>query len=447
MEVNLIEVEPKDVHGIIGEHMLADGMKIVLDLEKSRGTYIYDSLSGREYLDFFSFFASAPIGHNHLKLTAPDFLEKMGKAAVNNVTNSDLYTVELASFVANFTDIAMPDYLPHLFLIAGGALGIENALKAAFDWKVQKNFAKGYTREVGWKVIHFTDAFHGRTGYTLSLTNTPAVVKHKWYPKFDWPRIDSPVVKFPLNEENIKAVGAAEQLALNQIKTTIAEEGDDIAALIIEPIQGEGGDNHFRPEFFRALRQICDESDVFLIYDEVQSGLGLTGKMWCHQHFDGAEPDALAFGKKTQVCGCMVSRRIDEVENNVFVVSSRLNSTWGGNVIDMVRAQRYLEVIQEENLIDNAAKMGDIILGRLVEIQSEFPEVISNARGRGLMMALDLPSGGHRDKLIGLLMDDGLAVIGCGSKTIRFRPPLNVSADEAEMAIDILRKSLKEFKL
>ena len=443
----MIKVEPKDVHRIIGEHMLADGMKIVLDLEKSQGTFIYDSLSGREYLDFFSFFASAPIGHNHPKLTEPAFLKKLGRAAVNNVTNSDLYTVELASFVANFAEIAMPNYLPYLFLIAGGALGIENALKAAFDWKVQKNFAKGFTREVGWKVIHFTGAFHGRTGYTLSLTNTPAVVKHKWYPKFDWPRIDSPAVKFPLNEENLKAVEAAEKLAINQIKTAITEEGNDIAALIIEPIQGEGGDNHFRPEFFRALRQICDESDIFLIYDEVQTGLGLTGRMWCHQHFGGVEPDVLAFGKKTQVCGCMVSRRIDEVENNVFVVSSRLNSTWGGNVIDMVRAQRYLEVIQEENLVENAAKTGDVILRRLEGIQSEFPEVISNARGRGLMMAFDLPSGEHRNKLIGLLMDNGLAVIGCGWKTIRFRPPLNVSADEADMAIDILHKSLKEFKL
>ena len=440
-------IEPKNVHTTIGKHMLADGMNIVLDLEKSHGTYIHDSLSGRDYLDFFSFFASAPVGHNNPKLVNAEFMEKLGKVAINNVTNSDLYTVEMASFVDTFTEFAMPDYMPHLFLIAGGALGVENALKAAFDWKVQKNFAKGYTREVGTKVIHFKDAFHGRTGYTMSMTNTAAVVKHKWYPKFNWPRIINPAVKFPLNEENLKAVVKAEELAVNQIKTAIKEHGDDIAALIIEPIQGEGGDNHFRGEFFRALRYICDENDIFLVYDEIQTGVGLTGKLWCYQNFEGAEPDALAFGKKTQVCGVMVSRRIDEVENNVFKVSSRLNSTWGGNLVDMVRAEKYLEIIREENLIDNAAKMGVLILEKLEAVQSEFSEVISNARGRGLMIAFDLPSSAHRDRLIGGLMENGLAVIGCGYKTIRFRPPLNVKEEEVNLAMDILSKSLKQFKL
>jgi L-lysine 6-transaminase len=242
------------------------------------------------------------------------------------------------------------------------------------------------------------------------MTNTAAVSKHKWYPKFDWPRIDNPCVKFPLNDENLQAVKKAEQLAVNQIKTAIKENGDDIAALIIEPIQGEGGDNHFRPQFFRALREICDQHEIFFIYDEVQTGVGMTGKVWCHQHFPGAQPDAIAFGKKTQVCGCLVGKRIEEVENNVFKVSSRLNSTWGGNVTDMVRAQRY-------------------------------------TRGRGLMIAFDLPTPDHRNKFISLLMKNGLAVLGCGSKTIRFRPPLNVSHNEADMAIEILQKSLKQFDL
>ena len=130
------------------------------------------------------------------------------------------------------------------------------------------------------------------------------------------------------------------------------ENPDDIAALIIEPIQGEGGDNHFRKEFFHTLRRLCDEYDMMFILDEVQTGVGLTGKMWAYQHFD-FEPDILAFGKKTQVCGIMVSNRVDEVKDNVFKVSSRLNSTWGGNLVDMVRCQKYLEVIKEENLVKN----------------------------------------------------------------------------------------------
>ena len=439
----MIQVNPSNVHDTLRKHMLVDGFPIVLDLEKSRGTYIHDSLSGKDYLDFFSFFASAPVGHNHPKLNNPEFIERIGRAALNNVTNSDLYTVEMASFVETFSETAVPDYMPHLFLVAGGALGIENALKTAFDWKVKKNFARGYTREIGHQVIHFRDAFHGRTGYTLSLTNTSVVEKHALFTKFDWPRIINPKVKFPLNEENLEAVKKNEELALNQIKTAIKERGDDIAALIIEPIQGEGGDHHFRGEFLLALRQICDENEIFLIYDEIQSGLGLTGKMWCYEHFSGVEPDAFAFGKKTQVCGCVVSERVDEIEDNVFKVSSRLNSTWGGNVTDMVRAQRYLEIIREENLVRNAAEKGEFLLKKLNELQEEFPEKLSNARGRGLMMAFDLNSGAERNRLIGIMFENGMAVIGCGVNTIRFRPPLNLSTEEAEKGIDILRKSLE----
>ena len=435
--------KPQDVHTTIAKHMLADGMNIVLDLEKSHGSFIHDSLTQKDFLDFFSFFASAPVGHNHPKLTSPDFIERMGKISINNVTNSDLYTVEMASFVETFANLAAPDYLPHLFFVAGGALGVENALKAAFDWKVQKNFEKGYTEEMGHSVLHFTDAFHGRTGYTLSLTNTSSIVKHKWFPKFFWPRIDRPAVKFPLNEENLANTEKAEILAINQIKIAIQDYGDDIAALLIEPIQGEGGDNHFRGEFFRALREICDENDIFLVYDEVQTGLGLTGKMWCHQHFAGAEPDAIAFGKKTQVCGCAVSKRIDEVEENVFKTSGRINSTWGGNVIDMVRAQKYIEIIEEEKLVENATKMGEYFLEKLNTIQSDFSELVSNVRGRGLMIAFDMPSDEMRGSFLNKMMENSVAALGCGEKSVRFRPPLNISQSEIDMGLEALIKSFK----
>jgi L-lysine 6-transaminase len=424
--------------------MLADGMEMVLDLEKSHGSYIHDSLTGKDILDFFSFFASAPVGHNHPKLTTPEFLERLGKVAVNNVTNSDLYTIEMAAFVDTFAEIAIPDHLPHLFMIAGGGLGVENALKAAFDWKVQKNFEKGYSRPFGNQVLHFQNAFHGRTGYTLSLTNTSDKRKHKWFAKFDWPRVLNPSMKFPQNKENIEAVEKLEQLAVNQIKIAIKERGDDIAALIIEPIQGEGGDNHFREEFMNQLRQICDENEIFLVYDEVQTGVGLTGKMWCHEHFPNAKPDALAFGKKMQVCGTLISKRIEEVERHVFVESSRLNSTWGGNLIDMVRAGRYLEIIKEENLVENAAKMGTYTLNELEKLAGEFPNYVSNVRGRGLMIAFDVCCGDDRNKLLSKCFKNGLACLGCGDQSVRFRPSLNISAAEIDQGIDILRKSLKE---
>ncbi|MBL7075807.1 L-lysine 6-transaminase [candidate division KSB1 bacterium] len=440
----MTRIGPENVHSTLSRHMLLDGFDIVFDPKKSRGSRIYDARGGRWYLDFFTFFASSPVGYNHPKLTTPEFLDRLARAALHKPSNSDIFTVEMAEFVDTFARLGMPDYLPHLFLISGGALGIENALKTAFDWKIKKNWKKGIKGEKGTQVIHFRQAFHGRTGYTMSLTNT-LPVKTDLYPKFTWPRVDNPKITFPLNEENLKKVEEAERRALAQVKQAILENRDDIAAIIIEPIQGEGGDNHFRGEFLRALREIADQEDLFLIFDEVQTGVGLTGRFWAHQHFD-VKPDAMAFGKKTQVCGVLVGERVDEVEDNVFKVPNRLNSTFGGNLIDMVRFQKYLEIIHEEGLVENAARMGDYLLNKLLEVQAQFSSKITNARGRGLMTAFDVIEGTEgRDELLKRILNNGLVVLKCGDQTIRFRPPLNLTAVEIDEAMRILSKSLKEF--
>ena len=433
-----ITVAPGDVHKTLEQSMLVDGFPFVLDLEKSHGSWLYDSVTEREYLDFFTFFASSALGYNHPALTSDEFLAKLGRVAVNKVSNSDIYTTEMAEFVATFARIAIPKNLPHLFFISGGALAVENALKAAFDWKVKKNLAKGIKGEKGQKAIHFSEAFHGRTGYTMSLTNTdPAKVD--LYPKFDWPRIDNPKVIFPL-EDHLEEVIAAEKRAIGQIEKAIADDGDDIAAIILEPIQGEGGDNHFRPEFFKELRRIADENDIILIFDEVQTGVGITGKMWAHQNY-GIEPDIFCFGKKTQVCGIAASDRLNEIDS-VFKVSSRINSTWGGNLIDMVRAMKIFEVIEEENLVENAAKMGAVLQDTLKGFEKKYPGVVSNVRGLGLFCAFDLPDSASRDALVSTAMDKGLIVLKCGPHTVRFRPPLNVSAEEIEKAAAILDEAL-----
>ncbi len=436
-------INPNNVHSTIGQHMLVDDLGFIVDLKRSEGAWIYDSMANRKLLDFFTFVASMPIGMNHPKMMTPEFKEKMASVALNKLTNSDVYCVEMAEFVDAFGKIAMPDYLPYVFFVEGGALGVENALKAAFDWKIQKNFAKGYKEERGTQVIHFQQAFHGRTGYTMSLTNTDPT-KTKLYPKFFWPRIVNPVMKFPLNEENLKAVIQLEQTALNQIKQAITENKDDIASIILEPIQGEGGDNQFRKEFFVELRRIADENETMLILDEVQTGVGLTGKMWAHQHY--IQPDMISFGKKTQVCGFMSSKRIDEVPDNVFKVPSRLNSTWGGSLIDMVRSQRYLEIIQEENLVENARVMGDYLHKNLQQLQREFPSFVSNARGLGLFCAFDLPDGTKRNDFRKKAYEKGLVILGSGNCSIRFRPPLNIKQEEVDAGVKMIRESLQEMK-
>ena len=274
-------MKKSDIRNVIGESILADGMSPIIDLEKSHGSWLVDKVSGKEYLDLFSMFASLSVGYNH-----PYVLEQADRlkiAAINKPTNSDVYSQEMAEFVHTFKRVAQPDYLPLAFFIEGGGLAVENALKAAFDWKRRKNLAKGCSAK-GEKVIHFKQCFHGRTGYTMSLTDSPDKRKTMYFPKFDWPRVTNPKITFPL-EENLEHVTMLEKKAISEIKDAIAANPDNIASMIIEPIQGEGGDNHFRCRFFEKLRALADEHEFLLIYDEVQTGVGITGKMWAHQHF------------------------------------------------------------------------------------------------------------------------------------------------------------------
>lgn len=437
-------IEPADVHTTLSKYMLVDGFELVLDLKKSKGCQIYDSKDNSYLLDCFSFFASAPLGCNHPALTNPEFIKKLGEVAVNKPTNSDIYTTEMAEFVDSFVKYTVPNYFKHLFFVSGGALGVENGLKTAFDWKTRKNIEKGKSEKLSTQVVHFQEAFHGRTGYTLSMTNTFNLDKIKYFTKFNWPRIINPKVTFPLNRENLEKVQELEKQAVSEIEKAVSENPDDIAALIIEPIQGEGGDNHFRKEFFLELRRLCDEYEMMFILDEVQTGIGLTGRMWAHEHFD-FEPDILAFGKKTQVCGVMVGDRVDEVKDNVFEVSSRLNSTWGGNLVDMVRCQKYLEIIHKDNLIKNAEIQGKRLLEGLEEIYQRYPDKISNVRGLGLMCAFDCKTSEKRDELKNKVYSKGLIVVGCGATAIRFRPPLIISSEEIDKALEILERTVSSF--
>jgi len=432
-------IEPRDVKKYLATHLLAEGFDLIFDPDKSQGSWLVDRRNGDRYLDFFAMYASMAVGYNHPRLIEAQ--DGLGRLAVNKPTNSDIYTVAIAEFVETFSRIAVPDFLPHAFFIEGGAMAVENALKTAFDWKARKNLAKGIEREP--QVIHFRQAFHGRSGYTLSLTNTFDPKKTKFFPKFPWPRIVNPKITFPLNKENLAKVQELEEEALQEIRREIDEGGEDIAALIIEPIQGEGGDNHFRGEFLQAVRAICDEHDIMLIFDEIQTGVGLTGRFWAYEHFD-VNPDILCFGKKTQVCGILVSRRVDEVGCNVFTERSRINSTFGGNLVDMARCTHILRVIEEENLIENARIQGELLLGELQGMAAEFPEAISNARGRGLMCAIDARDNRTRDQLLRAFLQEKLLIVGSGEKTVRFRPHLIVTADEVRKGVEIIRRVLKK---
>ena len=434
-----MSLDPNKIRSILSKYILADGFDPIIDLDNSHGSYLVDQRNGDEYLDMFSMFASGAIGYNHPKIHAVK--DKLAKASIHKPTLSDVYNTMFADFLIIFNKIAIPDYLKHAFFIEGGALAVENALKIAFDWKVRKNMEKGLS-EMDTKIIHFKQAFHGRSGYTLSLTNTTDTRKTMYFPKFDWPRIVNPYLKFPITDNIIENVKAKEKKAIDQIHKALKKNPDDIAALIIEPIQGEGGDKHFRNDFFKELKSLSIEHDFLLIYDEVQTGIGITGKMWAHQHFSNCLPDIISFGKKTQVCGILVGDRINEVQNNVFKKSSRINSTFGGNLTDMMRFKIILEVIRDFNLLDNAKLMGKYLLNKLVELEEEFPAFIINARGSGLFCAFDLPSPTERDDLLTEMNRNNLLILSSGLNSIRFRPHLIIKKSEINFAIDIIKKSI-----
>ena len=435
------QLSPKDVLDVLARHILVDGYHVVMDMEKSRGSYLYDARSDRMLLDFFTNFATCPIGYNHPKMADPEFRANLLDAALTKPTNSDIYTAAYAEFVETFSRLAIPPtHAGHLFFVEGGSVGVENALKTAFDWKVRKNLARGRDDARGRQILHFRNAFHGRTGYTLSLTNTADARKTQYFPAFDWPRLSCPRLEFPVTADVLRNVAAAEDQVEREIRQACAAAPGDIAALIIEPIQGEGGDNHFRPEFFRKLRALADELEFLLIFDEVQTGIGLTGSMWCWQQM-GVAPDLFCFGKKTQVCGFASNGRIDDVDN-VFKVSSRINSTWGGNLVDMIRCARYLEIIEEDNLIENARLVGEHLLSRLREMATEFAGIVSNVRGRGLFLALDLPDKSMRDRVLSACLENGLIALASGASAVRFRPALTLSRDEADEGVRKLRRAI-----
>ena len=436
-------IAPSKVLEIIEQHVLLDGFKVVVDLDKSRGPYLHNAVTNKRLIDLYGFFGSMPIGFNHPHFEDPAVQRDLLRAAKVKIANSDVYSEGYAEFVDTFERVVGLPPLERYLFIEGGALAIENCLKAAMDWKVRKNMAAG-KGERGTQVLHFRRAFHGRSGYTMSLTNTDPR-KTDLFAKFDWPRVSCPHIDFSLAESEREAdVIAREQKAEREIRDFIEQRNIDICAIIIEPIQGEGGDNHFRGEWLQKLRTICDESDILLIFDEVQCGMGATGRNWCCEHFN-VVPDLLAFGKKAQVCGVMAGPRIDEVKENAFRLSSRLNSTWGGNFTDMVRSTHFLRIIEEEHLVENAGKVGAYFLDRLRDLQQEDPR-ISAARGRGLFLAFDLPDAKTREEFWKGLFDLGVLTLRSGENSIRFRPPLDITAEVIDEAMDAIRKYCRQRK-
>jgi L-lysine 6-transaminase len=434
-------IHPKNVHETLRRHQLADGFPFVFDLERSHGSWLHDARTGDEYLDFFTCFASWPIGYNHPRMSEPAFRRELDLAAANNPSNSDLYTESMARFVESFATRVTPEGFPHHFWISGGALAVENALKAAFDWKAQKLGRTSLDADCDdLAVLHFKDAFHGRSGYTLSLTNTDPL-KTGLFPKFRWPRVSSPAIEFDLDGRIANDVEALEARAAREIEAAFRGEFKGrIAAIVVEPMQGEGGDNHFRPEFLARLRRFADENEALLVFDEVQTGFFGSGTPWLWQQ-KAVAPDLCVFGKKSQQCGFYANRRVEEVAEHVFKRASRINSTWGGNLADMVRARQIIDIVLGERMAENVAERGRQFVAGLRAIARERGG-FTNVRGVGSLAAFTLESTPARDDLLAKLREKRLLALKSGPRAIRFRMPLNVAAPEVEIALERVAECL-----
>ncbi len=414
------------------QYILTDGFRLLPDFDRSHGSHVVDLATGEAYLDFCTFYASMPIGYNHPALKGDAFREDVVRYSVFKPSNPDFYSVPYARFVERIASM-LPEDMRRLFLIDTGALAVENAMKAAFDWKAKKNIAKGAPGGAD-KILYFRRAFHGRTGYALSATDSPHIAKTLHFPRFDWPMFDPPIRRFP-DDPGYEARVAK---CLGEIDAWCAAHPDEAAALIVEPVQGEGGDRHMGASFFRGLRDLADRHGFLLIFDEVQTGMGLTGKNWAWQHF-GARPDILVFGKKAQVCGIAAGPRIDEVPDNVFRVSSRISGTWCGNAIDYLRGALAIGVIQSERLVENAAARGETLQKGLAALAKEHP-VASQARGLGLMAAIDLSDEETTRRVVRRCYEEEkMLLLTSGTRTIRFRPVLDVT--EADILDGLARLS------
>lgn len=413
-------------------HIPIFGFKIVPCLEKSHGSYLYNKINNKEVLDFgFNQFGSLAIGYNHPKLTE-EYFDKLLISTKQRISLSGNYPEEYINFVDNFKKILPLEY-QHFFFIDGGAPAVENAIKAAFDWKTQKNI--NYNSN---KIIHFKNAFHGRLGYSLSLTNTLDKRKTDNFPKFKWPRVHNPIGYF-FRDGSISYNN--EGLAKEQIEHIFKKEKDSIVGIIIEPIQGNGGDGYFNPTFFNYLKKVTYENDALLLFDEIQTGWSI-GSWWAFEKVTNKiKPDILIFGKKVQQSGITCTKRIDEIEENVFTTAGRIASTWGGNLTDMIRSTEYMRIIKEEKLHNNIKKIGAKIQEILYNTDHR---KITNIRGIGGFQAFDLPNEKIRDKICDELYNKDCLVLKSGKTSIRLRPNLAITKEELEIGLEIILETLEK---
>jgi 4-aminobutyrate aminotransferase len=400
--------------------------------KRGRGVRIED-VDGNEFLDFAAGIAVVSTGHCHPEVVAA--IQKQA-AELIHISSTDFYDEGIINLASRLSAVApMPG--PHKFFYGNsGAEAIECALKLA-------RYHTGRQQ-----VISFLGAFHGRTMGALSLTGSKPQQKRRFSPMV--PGVTH--IRYPYayrgctggpQEEEAFSLGCARYIEEKLFKTILAPE--EVAAIFVEPIQGEGGYVVAPDNFLRELRNICDRHGILLVADEVQSGAGRTGKWWAIQH-SGVEPDMVCMAKGI-ASGMPLGICMARAEIMDWVPGSHA-STFGGNPVSIAAALATMDIIEREAL-GNAARVGEFMLQRLRGWKQTHP-LVGDVRGRGLMIGVELvkdkitrePATALRNRIETLAFERGLMVLGCGETTLRLCPPLIVSEQEATVALDILEESL-----
>jgi 4-aminobutyrate aminotransferase/(S)-3-amino-2-methylpropionate transaminase len=396
--------------------------------------------------------ASIPIGYNNPHLKEVAATPEMTSALINRPALGNFPSSEWAQILKTGVLRAAPKGLDQVFTAMAGSDANETAYKAAFMY--YRQMQRGgpeveFTEEEllstmnnagpgspQLSILSFKSAFHGRLFGSLSTTRSKAIHKLD-IPAFDWPQATFPQLKYPL-EEHVQENAAEEQRCLAEVERLIKEFHNPVAAVMVEPIQSEGGDNHASPAFFQGLRDITKRTNVLFIVDEVQTGVGATGKFWAHDHWNlSSPPDMVTFSKKAQTAGYYYGNPALR-PNKPY----RQFNTWMGDPARALIFRGIIDEVERLGLVENTRITGDYLYGGLQRLAEKYPQHFQNLRGKnqGTFIAWDTPK---RDQLVAKAKSFGINIGGSGASAVRLRPMLVFQKHHADILLEKLEQIIQ----